>query len=277
MLAVEHGGAGHEQDPVLGLERSLHHPHQHHHADVVVEPGVDDQRLQGRVRIALRRRDPGNHGLEHVIDTLAGLGAHPDRVACVDADDVLDLGYDALGLRHRQVDLVEHRHDLDALLEGGVAIRDRLRLDALRGVDHQQRSFARSERARNFVGEIDVARSVDQMQAIRTAIARLVRKRRRLCLDGDAALTLQIHRVEHLLTHLALRQTATALYEAVGQRGFPVVDVGDDRKVAYVLHENAKGTHRCPRMLLAALRLSRGQATVARRDRSRNSLNRRRF
>ena len=48
----------------------------------------------------------------------------------------------------RQVDLVEHRHDLDALLDRGVAVGDRLRLDALRRVDHQQRAFARRERAR---------------------------------------------------------------------------------------------------------------------------------
>ena len=39
------------------LERAVHDAHQRDDADVVVEPGVDDQRLQRRVRIALRRRD----------------------------------------------------------------------------------------------------------------------------------------------------------------------------------------------------------------------------
>src|SRR5438874_12094949 len=107
------------------------------------------------------------------------------------------------------------------------------------------------------------------MQAVDLTVSCFVRKRRRLCLDGDAALTLQIHRVEHLLAHLALRQAAAALYEAVGQRGFPVVDMGNDREDAYVLHEYAKGTHRCPRMLLVALRLYSGTA-AARRDLARN-------
>ena len=44
---------GHEQNFFLGLERAVHHPHQHHHADVIVEPRIDNQRLQRRVRIAL--------------------------------------------------------------------------------------------------------------------------------------------------------------------------------------------------------------------------------
>ena len=39
------------------LERAVHDAHQRDDADVVVEPGVDDQRLQRRVRIALGRRD----------------------------------------------------------------------------------------------------------------------------------------------------------------------------------------------------------------------------
>jgi hypothetical protein len=53
-------------------------------------------------------------------------------------------------------------------------------------------------------------------------------------LDGDAALALDIHRIEHLLLHLALLERAGHLDEPVGERRFAVVDMGDDGEVADV-------------------------------------------
>ncbi len=43
----------------------------------------------------------------------------------------------------RQVDLVDDRHDLQALLDRGVAVGHALGLDTLGCVDHQQGAFAR--------------------------------------------------------------------------------------------------------------------------------------
>ena len=57
-----------------------------------------------------------------------------------------------------------------------------------------------------------------------------------LRLDGDAALALELHGVEHLGLHLAGFEAAAELDEAVGQRGLAVIDVRDDRKVADQLH-----------------------------------------
>ena len=51
-------------------------------------------------------------------------------------------------------------------------------------------------------------------------------------LDGDATLPLQVHGVEHLGLHLSRRQRPSELQQAVSQRGFPVVDMGNDRKIA---------------------------------------------
>src|SRR5207248_10759571 len=48
------------------------------------------------------------------------------------------------------------RSHLQALLDGGVAVGDTLRLDALGGVHHQQRPVAGGQRARHFIGEIHV-------------------------------------------------------------------------------------------------------------------------
>jgi hypothetical protein len=53
-----------------------------------------------------------------------------------------------------------------------------------------------------------------------------------LGLDGDAALALDIHAVQHLRLHLARRQPAGRLDQPVGKSRLPVVDMGDDREVA---------------------------------------------
>jgi hypothetical protein len=53
-----------------------------------------------------------------------------------------------------------------------------------------------------------------------------------LCLDRDAALALEFHRVEQLLAHLAPRHGLRQLEHAVGERRLAVVDVRDDREVA---------------------------------------------
>ena len=56
----------------------------------------------------------------------------------VDADHVLDLLANALGLGRGQIDLVEDGDDLVIVVDREVGIRERLRLDALRRVDDQQ-------------------------------------------------------------------------------------------------------------------------------------------
>ena len=69
-----------------------------------------------------------------------------------------------------------------------------------------------------------------------TSVARLVTKGRCLGLDGNAALTLKIHRVENLRFHFALGQTTAQLNDAISQCRFTVIDMGDDGKIADILH-----------------------------------------
>src|SRR6476660_4918079 len=53
--------------------------------------------------------------------------------------------------------------------------------------------------------------------------------------DGDAALALEIHGVEHLLVHFALRKRAGHLQQPVRERRLAMIDVRDDAKIAYEL------------------------------------------
>ena len=215
-------------DFLLERDPAIHNPHQRNDADEVVEPGIDDQRLERPVWIAFRRRDMRDDRFQQIGHRQSGLGADPQRLAGVQPDDVADLARHPLRVGGRQVDLVEHRQDFEPLLDGGVAVGDTLRLDTLRDVHHQQRTLAGGQRTRYLVGKIHMPRRVDDVELVGLAVAGRVAQRHALCLDGDAALPLQIHRVEHLLGHFPRAQPAANLDEAIGQRGFTVVDVRDD-------------------------------------------------
>ena len=87
-------------------------------------------------------------------------------LARVEADDLLDLLPHPFGVRGGEVDLVDHRDDLMVVLDRLIDVGQRLRFDALRRVDHQQRALAGGEAARHFVGEIDVAGRVHQVELV---------------------------------------------------------------------------------------------------------------
>ena len=82
-----------------------------------------------------------------------------------------------------------------------------------------------------------MSRRVDEIQLVGLAVSRRVRERGGLRLDRDAALALDVHRIEHLGLHLAIGQAAATLDDPVGQRALAVVDVGDDGEVSDVIHE----------------------------------------
>ncbi len=165
-------------------------------------------------------------------DADSGLGRDLDRIRGVEPDHILDLLAHPLRLGRRQVDLVEHRHDLVIVVDRLIDIGQRLRLDPLARIDHQQRSFHRRQRPVDLIGEIDMARRVDQVELIGLAVPRRVVEPHRIGLDGDAALALEIHRIENLIPHLAIRNGAAKLDQPVSQRRLAVVDMRDDREIA---------------------------------------------
>ena len=123
---------------------------------------------------------------------------------------------------------------LDRLIDVG----ERLRLDALGGIDHQQRTLAGGQRPVHLIGEIDVAGGVDQVEDVVLAVLRPVVEAHGLRLDGDAALALDVHGIEHLRLHLPLGQAPGHLDEPVGERRLAMVDMGDDGEVADIALRN---------------------------------------
>ena len=208
---------------------------EHDDAAVRVEPGIENQRLEPVVGRSLGRRNALHDGFEHVGHALAGFGADEHGVGRVEADGALDHFFGARDVGALQIDLVDDGNNFEAVIDGEIGVGQSLRFDALRGVDDEQRAFARRERARNFVGKIHVAGRVDQVELVGLAVLRGVGHADGVGLDGDAALALQVHGIEHLGLHLARGQRAGQLQQAVGQRGFAVVDMRDDREIADVL------------------------------------------
>src|SRR5690606_16285433 len=159
----------------------------------------------------------------------------------IHAQQIHQLRAPPLRLRARQVDLVQHRDDLEPRVQREEQVGQRLRLHALARVHHQHRALARGERTRDLVREVHVTRRVDQVELVLFAISGAVVHAHCVQLDGDAALALEVVAVEHLLLHLALRQRAGTLEQAVGQRRLAVVDVGDDAEVANPIYAHASG------------------------------------
>jgi len=66
-----------------------------------------------------------------------------------------------------------------------------------------------------------------------------------ISLDRDAALALEVHRVEHLVDRLLRVHRAGEGQEPVRERRFAVIDVGDDREIADATEDHRFSLTRC--------------------------------
>jgi hypothetical protein len=170
-------------------------------------------------------------GVQQLRHAAAGLGRAADAVLGRQPQHVLDLHGHAVGVGRGKVDLVDDRDQLQVVLGRQVGVGDRLSLHPLGGVDHEQGPLAGGEGPGDLVREVHVAGRVDEVELEVLALEHVVHGHGR-GLDGDAALPLQVHRVQQLLAGVALGDRAGELQDAIGERGLAVIDVGDDGEVA---------------------------------------------
>ena len=149
-----------------------------------------------------------------------------DRVGFELGDDLvegaLEVGADAVHL----VDEADARH---AVLVGLAPDGFRLRLDAGDRVEHGDRAVEDAQRALDFGGEVDVARRVDDVDAV---IAPETGRRGRR--DGDAALLLLLHPVHDGGAFVDLAdfvRNSGVEEDPFGGRRLPGIDVGHDADV----------------------------------------------
>ena len=77
-----------------------------------------------------------------------------------------------------------------------------------------------------------MTRSVNKVVLVDFAVVSRIFDANRLAFNGNTALTLDIHRVKQLLFHIAVRNRARKLKDAVRNGRFTVIDVGDDGKIS---------------------------------------------
>ncbi len=193
---------------------------------ILVIVRIEDQRAQRRVRIAGRGRDPLNDRPQQLGHAFASLRRYRQNFVGREPEDTLEFILAALGISRGQVDFVQDRHDLEIIFECLVAIGQRLGLNALTRVDEENGTFARRERPRHFVPEVDVSGRVDQLENVVFEMHADV-----LRLDRDAAFALNVHGIEVLSAHEARINGTGDLQDPVGQRRLSVVHVGNNREI----------------------------------------------
>ena len=83
-----------------------------------------------------------------------------------------------------------------------------------------------------------MTRSVDEVERVFFLRWTPVAEARGMGLDGDAPLPLQIHGVQDLIPKLPRGKTPGPLDQSVSQGRLAVVDVGNDRKIPDLFHQN---------------------------------------
>ena len=226
---------GHQTDGVAGFHRALKDADIDDDALVAVIDAVEDEGLEGGVGVAGGGGDVADHPLQHLIDVQTGLGRDAGGVEAGQADDILHLLRHLVWMGRRQVDLIQDGHQLEVVLQRHIGVGEGLGLHALRGVHHEDGTLAGGEAAADLVGEVHMARGVDEVELVHLAVLGGVVHGDGAGLDGDAALPLNVHVVEDLVLHRPLVHALGQLEDAVGQGGFAVVDVRDDAEVADVV------------------------------------------
>ena len=137
------------------------------------------------------------------------------------------------------VKLVDEAHARHAVLVGLAPHGFRLRLDAGNAVEAGDRAVEHAQRTLDFNGEVDVARGVDDVDAV--VVPEAGRGGRR---DRDAALLLLLHPVHGggAFMHFAdLVGLAGVIEDALGRRRLAGVDVRHDADIAITVERSGAG------------------------------------
>ena len=135
------GPGGHHADLHTWTYGSFLDPHIDDDPFVTVIVAVEDQRTQRGFRLPRWSRDIGYNPLEHRMDILPGLGGNTRRIKAGQPDHVLHFMGNPFRFSRRQVDLVDDRHHFQVMLDRKIGVGEGLRLDPLRCIDDQHRTF----------------------------------------------------------------------------------------------------------------------------------------
>lgn len=79
---------------------------------------------------------------------------------------------------------------------------------------------------------------IDQIQIVGFSVVGLIAQFNGFQFDGDAALSFQFHAVQHLRLHLAIGEHTGFFDQAVGQGGFPVINMCNNAEISNIFHKH---------------------------------------
>ena len=214
------------------FEDAVHDPNRRNRAAIPVVVGVKDEGAERGLVLATRRRHAGDYRFDQLRHAATLFGRDPEDLVGFGADQIMDFVGALVGLSARKIDLVEDGYDFQAGIHGQQEIGQGLGLDPLRRIHDQNGAFTRYERPRHLVRKVDMPGRIDKIELIQLPIFGVVAHPHGIQLDRDAALALQVHRIEDLLAHQSLVEGARELDQAVGKRRFAVVDMSNDTEIA---------------------------------------------
>ncbi|OAV71736.1 hypothetical protein Barb7_03162 [Bacteroidales bacterium Barb7] len=135
-----------------------------------------------------------------------------------------------------KVYLVNDGDYFEVVLDSHVKVGNGLCLNALCGVHNEQSTLTGGNGAGHFVGEIHMSRRINQIQRIGFAVFHVIHLYG-MALDGNAALALQIHIVQHLRLHVFGINGFGGFKQAVCQGTFAVIYMSDDTEITDILHQ----------------------------------------
>ena len=185
---------------------------------VSVVDGIENQGAGPRRRIGFRRRNEFDDGFEHLRYAGAFFRGNGNCLFARDGKNFLHLFQAHRHIGSRKVDFVDDRNDMKIMTHGQLNICNGLCLHSLGCVNDEQGAFTGCERTADFIGEVNMARGVNQIQFVFITVGCFVRHADRMRFDGDSAFLFQIHGIEELIVgQIAFFNGSGRFKQAVGE------------------------------------------------------------
>ena len=127
---------------------------------------------------------------------------------------VLDVQFDTPEDLQRKS--ANHDRKLVEMLKSQVEVGQRLCFDPLRGIHNQHGPLTCRQSSGDLISKVYMTRSIDQIQIVGRPVFSCMQHMYSRGLNRYAFLTFQVHTVQHLLGHLAIRDRAGQLQHTIG-------------------------------------------------------------
>ena len=177
------------------------------------------------MRISGRCRNFFYNLFKNLFYVQSGLCGNLWGILCLDTDHIFDLVDNTLRLCTWQIDLIDHRHNIQ------IYICQCLGFNSLCRIHHKDSAITGCEASGNLIVKVYMPGSVDQVEDIFFPVFCLIYGSHGLCLNSNSSLTFQIHIIQYLGLHLSFCQQTGHLNDPVCQGRFSVINMGYNTEI----------------------------------------------